>query len=125
MAKNADLKGKNDDSDCKQTKVKTIDNVTKFSLVCDGLGEIAEGENTVISANKILSGWADISSEGTWDLFVDSNFGSSATALASTVDAMNVSSDEEVNEILDAPRFEYGKVVAYAREMGLPTNFPL
>ena len=55
MAKHADLNGEENDTDCKQNKVKTTDNVVKFSLVCKGLGEIAEGENTIISASKIVS----------------------------------------------------------------------
>lgn len=76
-------------------------------------------------ADRALSGWADISSQATWDLLLDSNFESIATGSTSRPDAVSASRDEEVNEIVDAPRFDYGKVVAYAREMGLPTNFPL
>ena len=55
MALHADMERKDDDSDCKQTNVTTTGNVIKFSLVCDGLGEIAGGENTVVSTSKIYS----------------------------------------------------------------------
>ena len=43
------------DEDCKQTNIKRTGNVIKFSLVCEGLGEIAEGQNTIISSIEIQS----------------------------------------------------------------------
>ena len=43
------------DGDCQQTDIKKSGNVVQFSLVCEGLGKIAEGKNIVISDNEILS----------------------------------------------------------------------
>lgn len=53
MAENATVMNSNDD--CKQTDMKKSGNVIQFSLVCNGLGKIAEGKNTIISSNEILS----------------------------------------------------------------------
>ena len=53
MAERATVMGS--DEDCKQTNIKKSGNVIQFSLACDGLGEIAEGKNTIISNNEILS----------------------------------------------------------------------
>lgn len=53
MAEHATVMNSNDD--CKQADMKKSGNVIQFSLVCNALGKIAEGKNTIISSNEILS----------------------------------------------------------------------
>lgn len=55
IAKNVDLSGMHLSDDCKHSKVKRVGNVITFALVCEKGGEIAQGQNTIVSPTKILS----------------------------------------------------------------------
>lgn len=75
--------------------------------------------------------WVDKSSEGTWDSSVSQHGFRSSTTPGNEVKVHAAQSDEFlrtehiVGSIDDQPRFDFREAIAYARSMGLPTEFPL
>lgn len=87
-------------------------------------------ENHVSERSPFVA-WVDESSEGTWDSSVSQNGYRSSTAPGNEVRTNAAKSDEFlrtehiVGSLDDQPRFDFREAIAYARSMGLPTEFPL
>lgn len=94
-------------------------------------GHISEFQKFGAFPEPIIA-WVDNSSTGTTNPLAEARYGSdgvlAGTALSNLSERralMDRRAVERVREDDDQPNYDYGEVIAYAKRMGLPTEFPL